>query len=119
MAIKTRCKDRNGNPIYVGDILFVEEYPNKYVGGSLDYDGIVEIRNGIAVCTYYDIGECEYTAISHFPISGREIATEEQRHSYWRTACLGNEPPECYWKENLYRDYFAANIPFEISHGWE
>ena len=119
MAIKTRLKDRNGNPIYVGDILMVEEYPHKYVGGSLDYTGVVEIRNGKAVCTYYDIGESEPMPISHFPISGRLLATEEQRRLYWKTACLGGEPPECYWKENQYRDYFAANVPFEISHGWE
>ena len=119
MQIKTRLKDRNGKQIFVGDILTVTEYPDKYVGGSLDYTGVVEIRDGIAVCTYYDLGECEPERISRFPISGRVLATEEQRRLYWKTACLGGEPPDCYWKENLYRDYFAENVPFEISHGWE
>ena len=31
MAIKTRYKDKNGEPIYLGDIVHVEEYPGKYV----------------------------------------------------------------------------------------
>ena len=52
--MKTRCKDKNGNVIHVGDILHVEEYPDKYVGGSLDFEGIVTLENGRAMVTYWD-----------------------------------------------------------------
>ena len=43
MHMKTRCKDKTGRIICVGDILHVEEYPGKYVGGSYDFDGVVTI----------------------------------------------------------------------------
>ena len=39
---KTRFKDKDGNYIYIGDVVLVEEYPDRYVGGSLDYEGIIE-----------------------------------------------------------------------------
>ena len=107
MAIGTRYKDKYGRKIYVGDLLYVVEYPDKYVGGSLDYDGIVEIRDGVAVCTYYDLGEEHSEPISRFPIAGREVAGEEARHRYWKIAFFGDEPPEHLWKDELYREYFA------------
>lgn len=110
-GIRTRLRDKNGAPIYVGDLLYVCEYPDRYVGGSLDYEGIVEIRDGVAVCTYYDIGEEFPCAVSHFPAAGRTVADEAARHRYWKTAFLGEEPPEDLWKENRYRAHFAAAYP--------
>lgn len=104
--MKTRCRDRNGDIIHVGDILHVEEYPGKYVGGSLDFEGLVTIENGHAMVTYRDIGEEESFMISGFPIEGRDIFTEEWRYQYWKTQYLGGEPQEYLWKEELYRDYF-------------
>lgn len=111
MKIRTRLKDDYGAYIFIGDILDVCEYPFEIVGGSLDYRGIVEIRDGIAVCTYYDIGEEEYTPISHFPISGRHICNEAERYAYWKTFHLGEEPPEYLWNNDLYRDYFGSKYP--------
>jgi len=102
--MKTRCKDKNGTPIYEGDILHVEEYPNKYVGGSLDFEGVVSIENGRAMVTYYDIGEEESFPVSMFPVEGRYVYPEERRHDYWKTAMLGDEPPAELWKEDLYRE---------------
>ena len=104
--MKTRCKDKNGNVIHVGDILHVEEYPDKFVGGSLDFEGIVTIENGRAVVTYHDIGEEESYPISMFPISGRYIWPEKWRYDYWKTVHLGGEPPEYLWKDGLYREHF-------------
>ena len=106
-GIKTRCKDKNGNAICVGDILHVEEYPGKYVGGSLDFEGVVTMENGKAFVTYYDIGEEEGYLVSSFPINGREIWPEKWRYDYWKTAFLGSEPPPELWKEELYREHFA------------
>ncbi len=102
--MKTRCKDKNGNAIWENDILHVEEYPGKYVGGSLNFEGVVNIQNGKAMVTYLDIGEEESFPISMFPIQGREIWPEEWRKKYWKSMFLGAEPPERLWKENLYRD---------------
>lgn len=104
--MKTRCKDKNGNTICVGDILYVEEYPDRYVGGSLAFEGVVTKENGCAVVTYFDIGEEESFLVSMFPISGREIQSEQDRYEYWKTALLGGEPPEEWWKEELYRQHF-------------
>ncbi len=42
MATKTRYKDKHGQKICVKDFIHVEEYPDKYVGGSYDFEGIVE-----------------------------------------------------------------------------
>ena len=111
--MKTRCKDKIGRTICVGDILHVEEYPGKYVGGSMDFDGVVSIENGRAYVTYLDIGEEESFPISMFPVAGRNLFTEKERYMYWKTMHLGAEPPEHLWKEELYRDYFGKNLPAE------
>ena len=103
---KTRCKDRNGEIIYAGDVVHVEEYPDKWVGGSLDFEGVVTVEDGKAYITYYDIGEEESYPLSMFPIAGREILTEEERHDYWRTAMLGGEPPEDWWR----REFYAGRV---------
>lgn len=104
MAIKTRYKDKNGEPIYLGDIVHVEEYPGKYVGGSLDYDGVIEKDfDGRIVVTYYDIGECESFPLSMFPVKGRDILTEDERRDYWSTMLLGGDPPEYLYKRELYQ----------------
>lgn len=101
--MKTRYKDKNNEPIYVGDILHVEEYPDRYVGGALDFEGVVEIGNdGTAVVTYYDIGEEQSFPISAFPKKGRLVLCEEERYQYWRTAFLGGEPPEELYKREIY-----------------
>lgn len=105
--MKTRCKDKNGKTICVGDILHVEEYPGEYVGGSLDFDGIVTVEEGRAYVTYLDIGEEESFPITMFPIEGRKIFDEEGRYRYWKTMHLGGEPKEYLWKEELYREHFA------------
>ena len=110
--MKTRCKDKHGNAIHVGDILHVKEYPGQYVGGSLDFEGLVTIENGRAVVTYYDIGEEESYPVSMFPTSGRRILPEKYRYAYWKTAMLGGEPPEYLWKEELYRQHFES---FEVT----
>ena len=104
--MKTRCKDKNGAVICVGDILHVEEYPDRWVGGSLDFEGVVTLDKGRAMVTYYDIGEEGSYPVSAFPIAGRLIWPEEWRHDYWETAFLGNEPPEELWREDLYREHF-------------
>lgn len=72
---KTRFFDRNGRKICYGDFIHVEEYPDKYVGGSLDYEGIVEWDNVIKqpVVTYRDIGFSESSPLKMFPIAGREV----------------------------------------------
>ena len=106
--MRTRCKDKNHKAIWEGDILHVEEYPDQYVGGSLDFEGVVTIEDGKAMVTYLDIGEEESYPISYFPLKGREIMSENYRHSYWKTLHLGGEPNEGCWKEELYRDYFDS-----------
>lgn len=104
MNMKTRFKDKDGHSIYVGDVIHVEEYPDKYVGGSYSYEGVVEIEDGRVVCTYYDLGECEALPLSFFKKAGRKLLTEEQQRLYWKTHFLGAEPPEIIWKRDLYRN---------------
>ena len=104
--MKTRCRDRNGRTICVGDILHVEEFPGRYVGGSLDFEGVVTIDGGKAYVTYLDIGEEESYPVSMFPVEGREILDETDRYRYWRTMHLGGEPPEYLWKSDLYQKHF-------------
>lgn len=99
---KTRFKDKDGNAIYVGDIVSVEEYPDEYVGGSLSYEGVIEERGGEIYCVYYDIGEEEALPLSMFPKRGRYVLTEEERYRYWKTAMLGGEPDERLYKRELY-----------------
>lgn len=100
--MKTRFKDKNGDCIYTGDIVSVEEYPDKYVGGSYSYDGIIEKRNGIIYAVYYDIGVEETLPLSMFPKRGRLILDEKGRYEYWKTAFLGGEPPEELYKREIY-----------------
>lgn len=100
--MKTRFKDKNGDCIYTGDIVSVEEYPDKYVGGSYSYDGIIEKRNGIIYAVYYDIGEEEALPLSMFPKRGRVILDEKRRYEYWKTAFLGGEPPDELYKREIY-----------------
>lgn len=117
---RTRYRDKSGNIIYLGDILHVEEYPDQYVGGSLDYDGVVEKDSrGIVVVTYYDNGESESTPLSHFKVRGRSLFSEEERKEYWKVQCLGEKPPEFLYRRELYTlpegnraQYFFSN-PFE------
>lgn len=74
-GMRTRYLDKNGRKICYGDFIHVEEYPDKYVGGSLDYEGVVEWDNVTKqpVVTYYDIGISESSPLKMFPIAGREI----------------------------------------------
>ena len=99
---KTRYKDKDGHVICLGDILSVEEFPDKFVGGSLSYEGVVEERDGTVCVTYYDIGEEQPLPLSKFPKRGRLLLTEEERKEYWKTAMLGLEPPDRWWKRSLY-----------------
>ena len=72
---KTRYHDKNGRKICYGDFIHVTEYPDRYVGGSLDYEGIVEWDNATRqpVVTYWDIGISESSPLKMFPLAGREI----------------------------------------------
>lgn len=72
---KTRYSDKMGRKICYGDLIHVEEYPDRYVGDSLNYEGIVEWDDEAkqTVVTYWDIGFSEATPLSIFPIKGREI----------------------------------------------
>ena len=102
--MRTRCKDKNGEVIVDGDVVHVEQYPGKYVSGSLDFEGVVTKYKGKARITYFDIGEEEDFPLSMFPVEGREILSEKERYEYWRTAMLGAEPPEILYKRELYKD---------------
>ena len=76
MTTKTRYKDKHGQKICVGDVIHVEEYPDKYVGGSYDFEGIVEQDNdGKIVVSYYDYSFYpeEMVPLSRFSVNGREI----------------------------------------------
>ena len=90
---KTRFKDCNGEQIYIGDIVSVDQYPDDYVGGSYSYDGIIAEVNGTVCAVYHDIGEEEAVPLSMFPRKGRRIFGEKERYNYWKTALLGGEPP--------------------------
>lgn len=104
--MKTRCKDCDGNFIYEGDVLLVEEYPDKYVGGSLSFEGVVTLEKGRAMITYLDIGEEESFPVSMFPLRGRKLLTENQQKEYFRVLLLSsdsNSVPEHLWKRSIYR----------------
>ncbi len=117
--MKTRYKDKHGKPIYTGDIVYVEEYPDKYVGGSLAYEALIVNDNGTIQAVYQDLGESEATPLSYFPVKGREIFTERQRYEYWRTVHLGGEPPEYLWREELYRSAFDNDYADEYDRELE
>lgn len=51
------------------------------------------------------LGEEATFPISMFPIEGRSLYEEKDRYRYWKTMNLGGEPPECLWKEDLYREH--------------
>ena len=80
----------------------MEEYPGKYVGGSLAFEGVVEEHNGVIEVVYHDMGEEEGTPLSHFPVKGRTLYSEQERYNYWKTAFLSAEPPEECYKRELY-----------------
>ena len=94
---KTCYRDKSNHPIHTGDILFVEEHPEKYVGGSYSYEGVVEEEDGRIVVRYMDIGEDEAISLSYFPKAGREILDRRGRYRYWKTQLLGGEPPKDLW----------------------
>jgi len=100
--MRTRCKDKHGEVIIAGDVVHVEEYPGKWIGGSLDFEGVVTKYKGKAIITYFDIGEEESFPLTMFPVEGREILSEKERYEYWKTALLGGEPPAILWKRELY-----------------
>lgn len=93
-TLKTRFKDKNNNPIYIGDIVYVEEYPDKYVGGSYSYEGVIEEYDKTICVTYYDIGEEEAIPLSCFPKKGREILSAKKQYEYWKNQFLGADPPK-------------------------
>lgn len=71
---KTRFKDKNGETIWIGDWVHVEEDPVNNRGGTLDYEGVVEeLGDGTPIVTYYDFGWSEYTPLGYFPKAGREV----------------------------------------------
>lgn len=72
---KTGYKDKSGQSICYGDFIHVEEYPDRYVGGSLDYEGVVEWDDVTRqpVVTYWDTGISESSPLKMFPIAGRKI----------------------------------------------
>jgi len=79
---RTRYKDKNGRTIWVGDWVHVEEDPVKHRGGTLDYEGIVEVlADGTPIVTYYDFGMSEYTPLGYFPKTGREVITRYEKES--------------------------------------
>lgn len=100
--MKTRFKDKHGEHIYAGDVVHVEEYPDRYVGGSIEFEGVVTVEKDGVYITYSDIGESESFPLKMFPVRGREILTEKERYDYWKTALLGGEPPELWYKRELY-----------------
>ena len=102
----TRCRDSQGKAIYVGDILHIEEYPGKYVGESMDFEGLVTMDGRTAMVAYMDMGEEEAFPVSMFLVEGRRVFTKEERRKYWKTQFLGGNPPEELWKEELYRSSF-------------
>ena len=77
---KTRYRDKNGRKICYGDFIHVEEYPDRYVGGSLDFEGVVEWDNVTKqpVVTYWDIGITETSPLRMFPVAGRKIIKTQE-----------------------------------------
>jgi len=86
-------------------VILVREYPDKYVGGSLDFEGVVyPDTDGDIIVNYSDIGESEDFLLSGFSRRGRTLLTEKEQYEYWKTMFLGGEPPERLWKRDVYRN---------------
>ena len=95
--MKTRYKDKHDNPIYTGDIVWVE-------WDDISYEGVIEEEGGMIVCDYYDIGEREPLPLKWFPKCKRDILTEKEARRYWKTAMLGDEPPVELYRKEIYRN---------------
>ena len=108
---KTGFKDINSEDIYIGDVVSVEEYPGEYVGGSLDYEGVIEWDESIntVVVVYYDIGERDSMPLSYFLQEGRKLLKEWQRKDYWKSLMLGAEPPKRLYKRENYHEQNAIH----------
>lgn len=73
---RTKYKDKHGRRICYGDIIHIKEYPDKYVGGAYDYEGVVEFDENWrqTVVVYYDMSMIgDSVPLCRFPVNGREI----------------------------------------------
>ena len=81
---KTRFKDKDKQPIYIGDWIHVQEYADddERSFGAYDYEGRVEWeeysgKKYVSV-VYYDIGQREGSPLICFPKKFRHILTEKE-----------------------------------------